>query len=239
MIKTPTIDDITSVLFVQPHPDDNEIAAGGTMALLAKKGIPVYSLTVTQGDGGSLVYTPEELREIRHQEAQNASDINGVTYLGNLGFNNLNPGTSEEITEKIVEVMRELKVQTIISCDPNLTNEIHPVHIRVGNAVNEAFMRVGQPFYPYKDNKEHTDAYKAEILGHYFTEYDNEIVDITEVYPQKISSILAHKSQIDDEFIQQLEMYYAYIASTTPYKHAERIKLLNHVHTHCFAFPSK
>ncbi len=66
MMNTPKFDDITSALFIQPHPDDNEIGAGGMMAKLVDKGIPVYSLTVTKGDGGSDVYSPEELAEIRH-----------------------------------------------------------------------------------------------------------------------------------------------------------------------------
>ena len=32
MIDYPKMDDIKTALFIQPHPDDNEIGAGGTMA---------------------------------------------------------------------------------------------------------------------------------------------------------------------------------------------------------------
>ena len=60
-----TLDDIKSALFIQPHPDDNEIGAGGTMIKLVQKGIPVYGLTVTEGRGGSYVYSPEELSKIQ------------------------------------------------------------------------------------------------------------------------------------------------------------------------------
>ncbi|QIK70887.1 hypothetical protein G7062_02560 [Erysipelothrix sp. HDW6C] len=186
---------------------------------------------------GSDVYSPEELAEIRHHEAQHASDILGVTYLGNLGFNNQNPGTVEEICEAIVGVMRKLQVQTIISVDPALPNEIHPAHLRAGRAVMEAFMRVNQPYFPYHENTRHDDAYSATILGQYFTDTDNEIVDVTLQYDRKIQAIQAHQSQIDASFLGMLEMYYGVIADTTPFERAERVKLLGHVHTHCFAFP--
>lgn len=237
MIQTPKFTDITSCLFVQPHPDDNEIGAGGLMCKLADMGIPVYSLTVTRGDGGSDIYAPDELAAIRQQEAQKASDILGVTYLGDLGFSNSHPGTVAEICEKIVEVMRKYKVQTIISVDPDLPNECHPVHLRVGRAVMEAFMRVNQPYYPFHSQKRHDDAYTAEILGHYFTDSDNEIIDITQQFERKMQAIRAHESQVDERFFQSLVLYNEVIAKTSPYRYAERIKLLGQVHTHCFAFP--
>ncbi|QIK69236.1 hypothetical protein G7062_02555 [Erysipelothrix sp. HDW6C] len=63
MMNTPKFDDITSALFIQPHPDDNEIGAGGMMAKLVDKGIPVYSLTVTKGDGGVMYTVPKNLRK--------------------------------------------------------------------------------------------------------------------------------------------------------------------------------
>lgn len=60
-IAYPKLDEIKSALFIQPHPDDNEIGAGGTIAYLTQKGIPVYGLTVTEGRGGSQTIEPEEL----------------------------------------------------------------------------------------------------------------------------------------------------------------------------------
>src|SRR5579875_2391892 len=46
--------DVKSVLCVQPHPDDNEVGAGGTLARLAANGCLVYYVTVTDGRyGGS------------------------------------------------------------------------------------------------------------------------------------------------------------------------------------------
>ena len=86
LLGYPKFEDIRSALFIQPHPDDNEIGAGGTMAKLVKMGIPVYGLTVTEGRGGSNIYAPEKLAEIRKIEAANAMDILGVINLGCLKY---------------------------------------------------------------------------------------------------------------------------------------------------------
>ncbi|MFC4411785.1 PIG-L deacetylase family protein [Chungangia koreensis] len=34
-------------LFIQPHPDDNDISAGGTVAKLVNSGTEVHYLTIT------------------------------------------------------------------------------------------------------------------------------------------------------------------------------------------------
>ncbi|AMC94106.1 hypothetical protein AOC36_08925 [Erysipelothrix larvae] len=235
MLDYPTLDDIKSALFVQPHPDDNEIGAGGTMAYLVQKGIPVYSVSVTKGDGGSDEHSPEALASIRALEAQHASDILGVTYLGDLGYTNTNPGTISSICEDIVNIMRTHHIQTLISVDPDLDNECHPVHLTVGRAVNEAFVRCPQRYYPFHEHRIHDDAYHPEILGHYFTKHDNTIVGIDAVYTQKMDAIRAHSSQVNEAFLQQLNTLYQAYAIGTPYTYAERLKLLYPIHTHCFA----
>jgi LmbE family N-acetylglucosaminyl deacetylase len=45
--KPPKLKGIKKALFIQPHADDNQIGAGGMMALLADSGAEVYELTVT------------------------------------------------------------------------------------------------------------------------------------------------------------------------------------------------
>lgn len=232
-IQYPTVDEIESALFIQPHPDDNEIGAGGLMAKLIQRNIPVYSITVTQGDGGSNIHTPQELIGIRHQEAQDASNILGVTYLGNLGFNNSNPGSIEAICEKLVSVIRKVKPHAIFSVDPTLPNEIHPVHLRVGRAVMEAFLRCDQAYYPFH-TQDKEEPFSVTILGQYFTHRPNTIVDITPVIELKKASIHAHQSQVNDDFINSILFLDRFHGSKHNMEYAERFKLLRAVHTHCF-----
>lgn len=238
IIKYPQLEDIQSALFIQPHPDDNEIGAGGTMATLVKKGIPVYGLTVTEGRGGSNVYTPEKLAEIRKIEAANAMDTLGVVNLGCLGYHDNNPIIHEELVKKIVEVIRTVKPNAIFTVDAHLPNEMHPVHLQVGKAVEEAFMRSGQAFYPFEDHCKHDNAHNVEIIGFYFTEDENTIVDITDVYDLKKTAILAHSSQVDETTIDLYDQLFKMTSSNYEGRIIERLKLLYSFHTHCFAMPS-
>ena len=117
-IAYPKLEDIQSALFIQPHPDDNEIGAGGTMAYLSHQGIPVYGLTVTEGRGGSKTIEPEELGKIRKIEAQNAMDVLGVVNLGCLGYHDNRPIIHETLVKELVRIIREVKPQAIFTVDP-------------------------------------------------------------------------------------------------------------------------
>lgn len=236
-IAYPTIDDIKSALFIQPHPDDNEIGAGGTMIKLVQKGIPVYGLTVTEGRGGSNIYTPEELAEIRKIEADESMKITGVKNLGCLGYHDNNPIIHKKLVEDLVKVIREIKPDAIFTVDDKLENELHPVHLAVGKAVREAFFRSGQNYYPFEDGIKHEDSHTCRIIGFYFTEDENTIVDITDVYPQKRQAILAHKSQVNEKLMTMYDGLFTLLSSDHPNKMVERLKLLYEIHTHCFTIP--
>ncbi len=237
-IAYPKLEDIQSALFIQPHPDDNEIGAGGTMAYLTHQGIPVYGLTVTEGRGGSKTIEPEELGKIRKIEAQNAMDVLGVVNLGCLGYHDNRPIIHETLVKELVRIIREVKPQAIFTVDPQLPDEMHPVHIQVGRAVQEAYMRCGQIYYPFEDHAKHADAFSPDIIGFYFTADDNTILDISDWMDLKCEAILKHKTQVDRQTLESFKAFYALVADGTDYQYAERLKLLSSVHTHCFAIPT-
>ena len=53
LLAPPDILKSKCALCIQPHPDDNEIGMGGTVAVLAQAGCTVHYLTVTNGDQGN------------------------------------------------------------------------------------------------------------------------------------------------------------------------------------------
>ncbi len=240
-IYYPTLDQIKSALFIQPHPDDNEIGAGGTIAILRKKGVKVYGLTVTEGRGGSNdpSITPEKLGEIRKLEAAEAMRRLDVIDLGNLGYHDLKPIVHEQLVEEVVKVLRDIKVDAIFTVDPQLKNELHPVHIQTGKAVSEAYMRCNQKYYPYHDQKIHDDAYLLKMIGYYFTDDETTIVDISNVIDQKMYAMAAHKTQMNDHSLQMFQGLFQANAQGCDFTYAERLKLLNDMHTHCFAVPKE
>lgn len=237
LIRYPVFEDIRSALFIQPHPDDNEIGAGGTIAKLVKKGIPVYGLTVTEGRGGSQIYSPEKLAEMRKIEAANAMDILGIVNLGCLGYHDNHPIVHDELVKKLVSIIRTVQPNAILTVDAHLKNEIHPVHLAVGKAVEEAFMRCGQAYYPFEDHCLHDNFHQVDILGFYFTDDENTIVDITDVYEIKKRAIMAHATQVDEKTMAMYDALFHLSSEDHSPAIVERLKLLSSVHTHCFALP--
>jgi Uncharacterized proteins, LmbE homologs len=68
------------LLVLGAHPDDAEYHAGGLIAAYRQRGFPVKLVSVTDGGAGHHQRMPQELTEIRRQEARRAGDIVGAVY---------------------------------------------------------------------------------------------------------------------------------------------------------------
>ncbi len=62
------------------HPDDCEILAYGTLALLAKKGWKIHIVSMSPGDCGSMEQGPIEIAATRRAENVKAAKMIGATY---------------------------------------------------------------------------------------------------------------------------------------------------------------
>jgi LmbE family N-acetylglucosaminyl deacetylase len=62
------------------HPDDCEILAGGTLALLARKGWEVHIVSMAPGDAGSADLGPQEIAAIRRKEGAAGAKVIGAEY---------------------------------------------------------------------------------------------------------------------------------------------------------------
>src|ERR1035438_3838308 len=69
------------VLAIHAHPDDVEILAGGTVALLAGQGHAITIATFTAGDCGSAELGPEEIAAVRRGEAARSAGRIDATYV--------------------------------------------------------------------------------------------------------------------------------------------------------------
>ena len=233
----PDITKAKKVLFVQPHPDDNQIGAGGTIARMIDMGIEVYELTVLDDRYTDLTYNGEGFT-IRQQEALNAQKILGIKNAGFLGFGDRTTATDREISKKLVEVIRKIKPDAVFTVDPSLLTECHEDHLKVGNAVKYAVLDAGFDFYPeYVDGKPRTDTHNVKTLGFYYTDKPNVIVDIGDYEDIKFRSIYAHESQKNVGINAALRLQSQYFAQGTDYKAAEALRLQNGLHNHCFNLP--
>jgi LmbE family N-acetylglucosaminyl deacetylase len=153
-----------TLLAVLAHPDDESFGMGGTLALYARQGVQVHLICATRGEAGEV--DPEYLKgfrsiaDKREAELRCAAGIlglSGVYYLDyrdsgmpgspdNQHPNALDAAPIEEVAEKIVQYIRRLKPQVVITFDP-IGGYRHPDHIAIHKATVRAFELAGDPAY--------------------------------------------------------------------------------------------
>jgi LmbE family N-acetylglucosaminyl deacetylase len=231
----PKLESIHRALFIQPHPDDNEIAVGGTMAALVRRGAEVWELTVTDDRFSSDSLGGGELIALRQREALAAMKVLGLKNAGFLGFSDKTSAGVEELSAAILPVIRKIRPDAVFTADPWLVNECHSDHIKVGEAVCRAVMDAGCAYYPeLPDGARHEDAFSPEVLGLYHTNAPNTAVDISGLWELKLKAMEAHASQMYPGFTDKMLGLAQLQAEGTDYALAERIKLLRQIHLHCF-----
>src|SRR5438045_892610 len=101
-------------LFIAPHPDDAELGAGGTMALLKSQGASVGVLDLTNGEP-----TPFGSPEIRQRETDAATALLGLDWRGNLGLPNRSLTADLEARHRLAGVLRHVRPHCLFvrSCD--------------------------------------------------------------------------------------------------------------------------
>ncbi len=191
------------VLVFSPHPDDDIIGCGGSIARHLKVGNSVDIVCMTSGDAGSLVYSKAELAQKREAEAINAGK--------KLGLNNYiflrNPdGYLEYDKKNLVEVtnlIRKLKPHIIYI--PH-ENDGHTDHKTTYKIVAEAVGRAAGPWFQECDGA----PWSVETVLCYEVwtplQNVNYAEDISEFLNVKLQALREHKSQIADiDYVEAVE----------------------------------
>src|SRR4051794_24160634 len=109
-----------AVLAVFAHPDDMEICAGGTLARWAADGREVHLLVLTNGDRGSSDPTLSRaaLARTRLAETEAAASFLGLRSARVLSTHDGELQNTTAVREAVVRRVREVKAETVLSCDP-------------------------------------------------------------------------------------------------------------------------
>jgi len=221
LLSPPDIMASKRILCIQPHPDDNEVGMGGTIAALAKRGCEIHYLTVTNGDKGNLdkSVTQEETAVIRREEAQKAGRLLGATEFHFLEYDDATLSDVLGLSIKMAETINKIKPNVVFCPDPWLPYEGHYDHIITGRAAANAFQMSGVP-----------------AIGYYFTAWPNTVIDITYTFGQKIEAIATHKSQFDNQTIAMYKFYFEMkgreLAQGKDFEIGEGFKVLSQLHSH-------
>ncbi|MGE4605465.1 MAG: PIG-L family deacetylase [Myxococcota bacterium] len=221
------------VLCVQPHYDDNDIGAGGTLAALAAAGATLEYLTVTDDLLG--VLDPElsdaDARHNLKAEQQKAGREIGVQRQHWFGYPDAGRYDEYELRSRIIQHIRASSPDYLFSVDPWLPNEAHRDHTRVGRAVAEASLLYGLP--RLKTRPEIDEAYLPHrLLGvvFYMTRDPNIVIDITTTRETKHRALDAYRMQFTDDSLAQLhrrlDSMERYWARNDAFSHGEALKLL-------------
>lgn len=118
-----------SVLVVAPHPDDAELAMGGTMAKMAARGHRVHVLDLTDGEP-----TPFGTPAKRAREAATAARILGITR-SCLGLVNREVTHTISARHAVAEVIRRERPDILFAPYPE---DAHPDHLAATRIIEDA-----------------------------------------------------------------------------------------------------
>lgn len=105
------------VVCIHAHPDDAEILAGGTLALLAESGHSVTIVSMTPGDCGSGTHDPQKISAIRRREAAKAAKLIGAEYVC-AGFRDLAIFNTDESRRRVTELIRRIRPDVVLTASP-------------------------------------------------------------------------------------------------------------------------
>jgi bacillithiol biosynthesis deacetylase BshB1 len=177
-----------TILVFSPHPDDAEIAMGGTMALLLQQGWQVILIDLTNGEP-----TPAGSETIRAVECDQATRILGLTERRCLGLPNRYLQETLQARRLLAEVIREYRPHWVFTCRKP---DAHPDHIHTTGLVDDArfaakLTRTDMAFTPH-DVQKIMYFYGSHLRIHPEASF---ALDVTPVWDQKIQAISAYQSQ--------------------------------------------
>lgn len=168
------------VMVLSPHPDDDVIGAGGTLAKHAAFGAKIHSIVLTDGGRGDPDGRYGDIVQQRKEEARNADSIIGIRNLTFLGYQDGNLTVVEDHIDELHKHIRDY-VPDLIYLPFFL--DTHPDHRATMTLAAEAVKR-----------------FNRNCICCFYETWvpllPNIIVDISHEMTLKLNAIAAHESQL-------------------------------------------
>lgn len=189
------------ILVIAVHPDDAELGCAGTLIKHKKQGKKIGIIDLTRGELGS-----RGTAESRDQEAAAAAEILQLDVRENLGMRDGFFLNDEQHQMAVIQKIRQYRPDIIIA---NAIEDRHPDHPRAARLVNDAIFLSGLIKIKTQQAGKVQDPWRPRMLLHFIqSNYikPDILIDISEVWDQKLSSILAYKSQFYNPEYQEEEV---------------------------------
>ena len=183
-----------TVLVISCHPDDMEIACAGTLLKCKERGDRVVICHLSSGNLGHEIIPPDELTEMRAKEVERSCALAGFEYIHSRFDDLAIYDNNKEARDKVVDVIKSVDPDFIITHDPN---DYMPDHNAVSRLAFDASFTATLPNY-------HTEVEgRARMVPIYYMDTlcgvnfnPTEYVDVSEYIDKKLEMLECHESQI-------------------------------------------
>ena len=188
---------------IAPHPFDNDMGLGGTVARWAREGKDVIYVICTNGDKASSDpnVKPEELALVRKQEQLASAKILGVKEIIFLGHPDLGLEYTPEFRKELLLLILKYRPEIVVTNDPyyRFRGYFSSLDHRT---TGQATLDVVWPYLlapgTYRDFLEAGfQLHKVKEVLMWQTENANYSIDITDTFEIKLAALRCHKSQVD------------------------------------------
>jgi LmbE family N-acetylglucosaminyl deacetylase len=230
-LSLPKLDQAGNILAIQPHYDDNNIAAGGTLLSMAHAGASLTYLTVTDDLAGVIDpnWTIEEAREQLQADREKAGALVGVGEQILLGFPDSGWYDYYSVRDRIIDEIRRIRPDFIFTVDPWTPYEAHQDHILTGRAAAEAASLYSLPRLG-KLKPGEWEPFELQGIVFYNTAYPNLVYDISDVLDDKNDVLRCYSAQFTPEgletLVNQTSLLAAYVAGEKGFSHGEALKVM-------------
>lgn len=178
------------ILAIGAHPDDVELAAGGTLALHVKSGKTVGIIDLTRGELGT-----RGSAELRDKEAAKAAEILGIAFRENLMMRDGLFESDETNLLKIIAILRKYQPEVVLC---NAISDRHPDHGRASELVSRACFLSGLRKVETMLDGAGQAAWRPRAVYHYIQDRyikPDFVIDITPAMVVKMEAVKAFSSQ--------------------------------------------
>jgi LmbE family N-acetylglucosaminyl deacetylase len=220
------------------HPDDMEIAVGGTLCRWAGEGREIHLLVLTNGDRGSDDPKQDraELAVTRARETEDAGRLMGLASVTIRGDHDGELENSHAVRIDIAREVRRRKPRIVMTCDPTAwffgnVYFNHADHRNAGAVTLDAvFPGAGNPHFFEELMAGGFEPWNVPEVWLGWTNEANRYQDVTGFIERKLAALAAHASQVQGGLLGFFEQWLPKEAEENGRKvgvqHAEAFRVL-------------
>lgn len=186
-------------LAVYAHPDDPEVACGGTLARWASLGCEVHLVVGCRGEKGSFDpdTDPDALAAGRAEEVARAAEVLRLASVQQLGYPDGEIENDAALRARLIEVVRRLQPDALVAPDPSAvffgdSYVNHRDHRQLGWAVLDTLVPAASPLYVPEAGPPH----QVGLVLLSGTLEADAWVDIETVLETKVAAVACHESRL-------------------------------------------